>query len=339
MGSTLERLIALDGEERSDHRRAVLRDVTDMFMTAPDRYGRRDMSVFDLLLSRTAQALDIRIRRAALSVLEQYGVPRDDIATFAEETTSPNETFLRRSVTQTAKDIFLFLREHTDDMGEDAPVNLEDGHSLQLPSALPFWIAEYHLKYYADRIRIVYGTDAANAFTTVLRETRDEIISSAIEAGRTEIVIARRTVKDWSRQGIVNDTVLAELLEARAMTEFIFASSALFDIDTCTMVRVLNDASFESLAVIAKSKNVRRSILAKTLFGFRRRRTDEGATERLLPLYDLLPQETAERAVRFWRVRVSELNGSTLVGGPASNEKVATIDQATDDVRAASGGA
>ena len=41
----LERLIALDPKTSSEERREVLREVTDSFIVAPDRYGRRHMAL------------------------------------------------------------------------------------------------------------------------------------------------------------------------------------------------------------------------------------------------------------------------------------------------------
>ena len=74
---------------------------------------------------------------------------------------------------------------------------------------------------------------------------------------------------------------------------------------------MLNDSSFESFAIVAKSQDIRRSVFAKTIAGFRNRKTDDKQGDRILGLYDRIPVEAAERAMRFWRLRVSEASGGT----------------------------
>lgn len=110
----LELLISLDPKMTSEERRTALRDVTDRFIVASDRYGRRDMATFDLLLSRTANVLDHRLRKLIVMTLIRAGARDEHVKTTLTSIRSPNERFLRRSVTQTSSDILSFLIENAE---------------------------------------------------------------------------------------------------------------------------------------------------------------------------------------------------------------------------------
>lgn len=310
LGSPLLKLISLEEEGSSEGRRALLREVTDAFMVASDRYHRRDMAVFDLLLSRTATAMDVRLRRIITVALARAGAREEIVHHAISQIASPNERFLRRSVTQTVRDLCAFLIENSDGPGPTEELSLDDGNSLTLPSLLTYWLYQYQLSFYCENLTPLMGAERTGTLLRSADRFREEVIKAASDAGREEVVIARRTIKDWTKHQTMTDDILVELLEARAMTEFIFACTTMFKLDVATLFRSLNDQTFESLAIIAKAHNVRRAVFAKTVFGFRHRRTDEGAAERVLPIYDRLPQETAERALRFLALRIAEASGT-----------------------------
>jgi len=307
----LERLIALDPKTSSEERREVLREVTDSFIVAPDRYGRRHMALFDLLLSRTANAMDLRLKKLIVLTLIRAGARDEHVKLALLKVPSANERLLRRSVLQTVKDIQTFLEENADVAENELPegLSLDDGNSVQLPSAILTWMFHYQLTVYRDALTPKIGVDRVGLMERTAKRFREQIIKHASDSGRDELVVARRTIADWTRRQSMTEQVLTELLEARAMTEFILAASAMFDIDPATMIRTVNDTSFQSLAILMKSNNIRRATFAKVISGFQDRRTDHDVSEKVLPLYDRLMPESAERAIRFLRVRVSDLAG------------------------------
>lgn len=306
--SPLEQLIALDQQAPSEERRDVLRSVTDAFIVASDRYGRRNMALFDILLSRTANYMDQRLKKLIVLTLIRAGARDEHVRHALTTVTSPNERFLRRSVTQTVSDLLAFLMENAEAGEVPDDLSLEDGNGVTLPSALLFWLYQYQLTTYRDALLPKIGADRVGLMVRTAERFRDHNITNASEMGRDEIVVARRTVADWTRQHTMTEEVLVELLEARAMTEFLIAAANMLDVDPATMIRTVNDASFHSLAILMKSRNVRRSTFAKVIAGFRHRRTDNDQAEQVLPLYDRLTTEAAERAVRFLRVRISDLS-------------------------------
>lgn len=307
----LENLIAFDQDSASEERRAVLRSITDSFIVATDRYGRRDMAMFDLLLSRTATQMDHRLRKLIVMTLVRAGARDEHIRHALTQVRSPNERFLRRSVLQPVRDLLTFLQENAD--GDDLPADasLTDGNSVTLPTALLQWLFQYQLTVYRDALLARIGDERVGVMVRTAHRFRDNIISNAMEAGRDEVVVARRTIADWTRQGTITEEVLVELLESRAMTEFIFAMAEMFDMDIPTVIRVLNDTTMNSLAIVLKAHDIRRHTFSKIIEGFQSRQSDQQHDDTVLKLYDRLPLETAERAMRFWRVRVSDLEGQS----------------------------
>ena len=309
--SPLEKLIGLDQHASSDERREVLRAVTDAFIVASDRYGHRHMQLFDLLLSRTANQMDQRLRRMIVLTLIRAGARDDHVRHVLSGIPSPNGRFLRRTVTQPVRDILSFFIENTTDTELSQDLPLDDGNSVKLPTAILEWMFAYQLGYYRDTLSPKCGEDRVNLMARTANRFRAEIINSASEAGRDEVVVARRTVADWARTHSVTEAVLIELLEARAMTEFLLAAAQMFDMDVATVIRVMNDVTFHSCAIVMKAHHIRRASFAKIIGGFRHRKTDGELAEKVLPLYDKLTAEAAERSVRFWRVRVSDLDASS----------------------------
>lgn len=303
----VEILISLDPQAPSDERREVLRRVTDNFIVASDRYGRREMVLFDILLSRTANAMDLRLKKLIVMTLIRAGARDEHVRHALKVMPTPNERFLRRSVTQTVSDLMVFLRENAD--ASDIPEGLtgEDGSAVKLPSSLLFWMFHYQLTAYRDALLPKIGTDRVGLMERTAIKFREQIIAFAEEFGRDEIIIARRTVNDWTRRQAMTEEVLTELLEARAMTEFLLAAAHMFSVDVATMIRTVNDSSFQSLAILMKAHNIRRATFAKVIAGFQDRKSDVDASERILPLYDQLMPEAAERAIRFLRVRISDI--------------------------------
>lgn len=277
-------------------------------MVASDRYGRRDMALFDLVLTRFANAMDYRLRRVMGMALIRAGAREEHVKLALEKVSSPNGRFLRRCVTQTKQDLYTFLLENAEGETAEGDETLSDGNGLTLPHLFAHWLYQYQATVYAKSLEPKIGKDRAKVLIRTAERFRHEIIESSTRIAREEVVAARRTVKDWVKRRAVTDDLLAELLEARAMTELIFALMNMLEIDCSTTIRLLNDITFESFAVAAKAKDIRRSVFAKTVNGFKFRKTDERDMDRILKLYDQLSIENAERAMRFWQVRVANIN-------------------------------
>lgn len=293
----------------SDDRRMLFRLATDRLMVATDRYGDRATEHFDILLSRTAGAIEQHIRKLVALTLVRAGARDEHVRLALSAAPNPNAAILRRSVVQYRKDILMTLTEKSGVEPSTEQQCFADGTSYTLPSCFAQNLYCYIGKIYVEAVRPKVGNDRADVVLRTLQRGRTTIITATRETIKDEIQTARKMVSDWLKRQAVNDDLLAELLDARAMTEFIFAISARFDTDIATTIRILNDSTFESLAITCKAKDMKRSTFAKIIFGISGREGDRNLADRVLPLFDRLDVETAERVMRFWRVRCADLCG------------------------------
>ncbi|ADM09664.1 hypothetical protein PB2503_08044 [Parvularcula bermudensis HTCC2503] len=315
----LQRLIAFDTLGGSQDRRRMLRDVTEKFMVCEDRYGRRNTSLFDLLLSRTASAMDRKSRRMIVALLAKAGMDEKEARNLIIGLNSPNRRFLRGTVTRPIGDLFLYFKEAADPGDLDPNIPLKEGHSLHLPEPMPDWLFQCQVTFFLKQLTPQIGEDRAQFLRKAFDKLRSDVVKAACDAGREEIILARRKIKEWTRVRPVDDDLLLELLGARAMTEFIFAGMEFFDVDAATMFRILNDRSFDCFAIACRARDVRRSVFAEALTRFNARDTDDLLEEPILHTYDQLPRETAERVMRFWQIRVKEeINKESLETAIAS---------------------
>ena len=65
----------------------------------------------------------------------------------------------------------------------------------------------------------------------------------------------------------------------------------------------MKDRSWESLAISCRAAGLERSTFAKIVFGLQKSPEEQNKALRILDLYLKIPQEAAERVMRFWRVR------------------------------------
>ena len=61
--SRLKQLIDVAREGSTDKRADLLREITDVFMAAPDRYTSAEMQHFDVILSKVTESVEVALRR------------------------------------------------------------------------------------------------------------------------------------------------------------------------------------------------------------------------------------------------------------------------------------
>ena len=75
--SRLKQLIEVAQEDSSNKRRDLLREITDVFMAAPDRYSSAEMQHFDVIMSRVTQNVELALRQEISSKLaDEKNAPR-----------------------------------------------------------------------------------------------------------------------------------------------------------------------------------------------------------------------------------------------------------------------
>ena len=146
---------------------------------------------------------------------------------------------------------------------------------------------------------------------------RAKILKEAVRDAQSEVEEARKFIADKVAHNKVNESLLKELIEMKRSTEFLLAFSHVAGLDTSTAQAILKDKSWESLAICARSAGLERATFAKIVFGLQKDSEQQNKALRILDLYLKIPQEAAERVMRFWRVR------SQAAGAATQNEKKA----------------
>jgi len=136
-----------------------------------------------------------------------------------------------------------------------------------------------------------------------IKSNRKKILSAATIDVRHEVEEAQKFINDKARAHAINENLLKELVDTKRATEFLLAFSHYTGIDPATTTRIFQDRSWESLSIACRAAGLERSTFAKVIFGLQRQSDDQSKALRILDLYLKIPQEAAERVMRFWRVR------------------------------------
>lgn len=136
-----------------------------------------------------------------------------------------------------------------------------------------------------------------------IKSNRSKILTAASVDVRIEVEEAQKFINDKARANAITESLLKELVETKRATEFLLAFAHYTGIDPATTTRIFQDRSWESLSIACRAAGLERSTFAKIIFGLQRPGDDQSKALRILDLYLKIPQEAAERVMRFWRVR------------------------------------
>jgi uncharacterized protein (DUF2336 family) len=122
---------------------------------------------------------------------------------------------------------------------------------------------------------------------------------------------ARKRVRDLASRGKLLPPILMKLLRegAASRTAFIVALSELADVDFEVVQRTTEGPDLDALALITRGAGFDRGLFTSLAVGLDR--TEAGLSRALEygTLFDHVPAQTAERAMRFWKLSRSALQG------------------------------
>ena len=136
-----------------------------------------------------------------------------------------------------------------------------------------------------------------------VNNNRSKILDEAVTDAQADVDSARKFINDRVQTNTLNESLLKELIEIRRTTEFLLAFSHYVGVDTSTAQRLMKDRSWESLSIACRAAGLERTTFAKIVFGLQKSPEEQNKALRILDLYLKIPQEAAERVMRFWRVR------------------------------------
>ncbi len=157
----------------------------------------------------------------------------------------------------------------------------------------------------ALREHIVNETGAdSEAVEEMLRASTSLVADRARQKShmsKAEIEIQKR-----SQLGQLNQDFMVKILRQGEREQFLYAFAYLTDLDIKTTMRILSDPGMEAVAIACRATNFDLSTFSAIVL----LRETEASSQRagnevadLLDVYMKLPEQTAQRAMRFWRLR------------------------------------
>ena len=354
--SRLEKLVDLAREPSSDKRRELLREITDVFLAAPDAHSASERGHFDAIMCSAARNVEAAMRKALATRLANVpSAPHGLIKQLAEDDeidvarpvlqSSPvltDEDLIevvksrgsdhmaaisnRREVSErvveelvergnekvlitlaknktaqfsrTAMSVMVQKSEYIPDLQE--PLVARPDVPPDMLGAMFFFVSEKLKR------EIMAQTDELDpgVLEKQIKESWNAIAAEAHSAVAEELTGAERFIREMMRANALHESLLIELLNSHRHTEFMHAFAYLIDVDVMTAQRILDDSSCESLAIACKAARLDRSTYAKIVFTlFKDDPCASGKSLQLIELYDKINIQTAQRVMRFWRVR------------------------------------
>lgn len=131
-----------------------------------------------------------------------------------------------------------------------------------------------------------------------------------LDAREATLSRAEKAIRRMARLGQLRPDYLVQQLRQGAMQEFVLGFAWLVDVEPATVRRILLDPGREAMAVACRAADFPLqtfSTIVLLLDALAQRGAAQpkkmGQISRLIELYNKLPVDAAQRAMRFWRVR------------------------------------
>ena len=350
----LEHLVDLAGEQSSERRRELLRDITDVFLEKPETHSQQATQYFSEIMGKVAFDLEQQVRaELAEKLAEETSAPQDLIRRLANDTIDVAQPILEQSPVLTQADLIgiaeqggqdhLIAITGRKDIGPDLSCSLvergddrvveglvrnktaeisrdtmerivtraETNERLHDPVVdrpdLPpdlmqemFWCVSKQLREkILKQTSMIDGEKLDQMLEEVESKHKDKQNDDVRQLSKPEAFVKRLVDQDE-----LNEYALVTMAKARQVPELICGLAELTDIDLVTAKRVLFDRTGEGLAIACRAHGFDRTTFSTfilTVDPANPRSIEE--TYRLLNIYDKLEPATAQRIMRFWKVR------------------------------------
>jgi uncharacterized protein (DUF2336 family) len=176
----------------------------------------------------------------------------------------------------------------------------------------------------ADLMQEMFFHVSAQLKAFILQRTADidpaaleEAFASAERNAATHITNAQRPdgadhfIAEKESRRELNEALLISLLRAQKIPEFVAGLSRLTGIDKKTARYLLTEKGCEGLAIAARAARFDRSTFASMVFlADPKAKRTPAEVQKIAELFDKITIETAQRVIRFWKVRRSAINES-----------------------------
>jgi uncharacterized protein (DUF2336 family) len=155
-----------------------------------------------------------------------------------------------------------------------------------------------------------------------LSQIPPEVLEKALQDASRDVKTEMRQLKDADRKAMVyvaemqqqkklNEALLLQLTRGKQATQLIHAFAKLAEVEVKTVRRLFTSRNIEGIAIICRSVRFERATFAALSMYLE---TADGGTNKsvneVLDLYSKVTQESAQRVMRFWRIRKEVADGS-----------------------------
>lgn len=197
----------------------------------------------------------------------------------------------------------------------------KETESLQRPLAMrrdmPAEFLHEMLHWVGDAIKRVIASRAdvdEATLNRIIAKSEATLVSGAF-AGERELSAAKREIVRLARQGKLTPDSLSDFLRQKDIPKFIVALARMIDVDAETARHIAFSPDYEAIAVACRAARVEGTIFATIVqlmdqhdaFNIGREPVQK---RELLEYYLAMPEETAQRAMRFWRIRQKAMSTS-----------------------------
>jgi uncharacterized protein (DUF2336 family) len=352
--SKLQDLIDLAKEPSSEKRRALLRQITDLFFVNPDHQA-GEMLLFDAVLTQLAGDMEQAVRvelaermagadnpptrlvrglaadpsiAVARPILEASPLLSDEdlLALAGRHGQEHLKAISRRSTVSEAVSEAIVARADDDTLGvllgNDGAALSRRAHETAVdragvnPALQAAVVNRRELP--IDLLNEMYFMVEAKLRAKILERnaTLDPAaLDAALEAGRNRVATqdgalpgdyaeAEADVRSMVQRKALTPKALAGMLRNRESTRFMVALAELAGIDFHTARVILERRELDALAIVCKAADFERSLFLTFAVLVLDRDTDAmGRAKQYGDLYAELPRDSAQRTLRFWRMR------------------------------------
>ncbi len=180
-----------------------------------------------------------------------------------------------------------------------APIIQRQDLPPDLMNDMFFFVSSKLRSYILDRNK---GLDPDMVDEAIQRTT--DSLSRDLETSEKKLTRAQQYVEQAASRKELNESFLVRMVREKKIREFLCAFSHLTGLDERSANRVLSDPTGEAIAIACKASQFDRSTFSTIILLM-----DKGQlrnlnnTNVLLRIYDKIDTETAQRVMRFWRVR------------------------------------
>lgn len=136
-----------------------------------------------------------------------------------------------------------------------------------------------------------------------IKANRRQILKDAGEGAQPDVAAAHQFLQEKDAANQINESLLNELMDMKQPAEFLLAFSHIIGVDRSTAQALMQDKTWESLAIACRAAGLERETFARVVLDLQKNPANQNRALQILDLYLKIPQEAAERMMRFWRVR------------------------------------